>query len=337
MVQAELNFDGGWTPRLSTSVHRPESESHQPETIIDSGTPETLALEMTYRHSGWARDRARVYAALRRAEPSLWRVSNFGICGCNAWIDRSDDDPTQYRIRSDRCHDRWCLPCGQERARVIAYNVHERIDAKRTRFVTLTLKSEHESLASLLDLLYSSFARLRRTNLWVGTQVGGVAFLEVRWSPGQRRWHPHLHILTEGKYIAQPALSAAWRQATGGSYIVDVRAIRSTERAVSYVVKYASKPHDMSIIRDPDRLDEAIIALKGRKLCLTYGTWRGVSLTAVPDRGTWTPVASLSDLLQRADAGDTDAIALLRLLPRTILPATCRGPPDEDITDSIPF
>lgn len=329
MVQPPLHPD--WLPTsLSFSgVHSPETESHSPEATTVEGTPSTLALELTFRHSGWHADRERVARALNRVEPSIWRINNFGSCGCNAWVDKSDDDPPVYRIRSDRCHDRFCLPCGQERARVIAYNVHERLDARRTRFITLTLRSVHEPLAELLDHLYTSFAKLRRSNLWKGTQDGGVAFLEIKWNPVAGRWHPHLHILAEGKYIAQAALSKAWRKATGDSFIVDVSKVRNIDRAVAYVVKYASKPHDPSLFRDPDRLEEAILALKGRKLCLTFGTWRGVSLTPVPDRGTWTPVAPLADLIRQARSGDVAAARIVASISTTALPADCRDPPDD--------
>lgn len=340
MVQPFLNFGPHCTPLGPTRLEPPETNPHLQTDTIDDGTPSslvleeprtpaTLKLELTFRHSGWARTREAVYAALRRREPSMWRISNFGTCGSNAWVDRSDDDPTKYRIRSDRCHDRFCLPCGQERSRVIAFNVHARLQPKKARFLTLTLRASHESLADLLDLLYTSFGKLRRTCLWAGTQDGGVAFLEVKYCARTQRWHPHLHILTEGKYIAKQALSNAWRKATGGSFIVDVRKVHSADAAVGYVVKYASKPHDASLFKDADRLDEAILALKGRRLCLTFGTWRGMKLTDVPDSGAWTPVAPLVRLILQARSGERAAMAILQHLPGTALPTECRAPPDD--------
>jgi hypothetical protein len=197
----------------------------------------------------------------------------------------------------------------------------------------LTLRASTESLQDLLDLLYTSFAKLRRTCLWSQTQDGGVAFCEVKWCNATNRWHPHLHVLTEGKYIAKQALSNAWRKATGGSFIVHVTKIRHADTAVGYVVKYASKPHDHSMMHDPDRLDEAVLALKGRRLCLTFGTWRGVRLTEVPDRGTWTPVAPLSRLIVQSRLGEPAAAAILDSLPSTSLPDDCRSPPDDPTAD----
>lgn len=336
MVQSLLNFDGDFKPLSFSLVHPLETKCHSRSEPLDEGRPTTLQAEVTFRHGGWNHTRELVIRSLYRVEPSDFRINNFMSCGASAWVERSEADPHVYRIRCDRCHDRFCVPCGNERARVIAYNVREHLNPKCTRFVTLTLRSSTESLTELLDLLYESFKKLRKTRLWKQTQRGGVAFLEVKWYPDTHRWHPHLHVLTEGGYIAQQALSAAWRKATGGSFIVDVRKIKNADTVVAYVVKYASKPHDPSIFRDPDRLDEAVIAMKGRRLCLTFGTWRGVSLTKVPDRGTWIPVARLADLIHQAASGDRDARHILNQVPTTGLPSSCHDPPDEILTDSAP-
>jgi len=205
---------------------------------------------------------------------------------------------------------------------------------KRTRFVTLTLKTTTEPLLYLLQHLYDSFSKLRRTKLWRGTQTGGVAFLEIKWNPNMMRWHPHLHILTEGKYIAHPALSKAWLKCTGSSFVVHVTRVNDAARAAAYVVKYASKPHDPSVLKDFDRLKEAIVALRGRKLCLTYGTWRGVKLTEVPDQGEWEPVAPLATIITQARNGDDAARSILSRLPQTPFSDDCRPPPDEAPDDA---
>lgn len=348
MIQPFLTFGSGMTPLGPTRLDPPEIESHSPDAPAGGGTPSPLALdepdpreklhiETAFRHSGWAANRQRVYESLMRRETSLWRIQNFGCCGTNAWVDRSVDDPSQYRIRSDRCHDRFCLPCGQERSRIIAHNVKDRLRPEIARFITLTLRASHESLKDLLDKLYTSFTKLRRTCLWSQTQLGGVAFLEVKWCKGTHRWHPHLHILTEGKYLAKQALSNAWRKATGGSFIVDVGKVKSAERAIGYIVKYASKPHDPSLFQNADRLDEAVIAMKGRRLALTFGTWRGVKLCEVPDPGEWAPFAPLAHLILEARDGDPHAAEVLRQLPGNALASECRDPPDDFSPDYPQF
>lgn len=334
MVQSLLSFAQCNFRHLQPPLEPLETNQQSPPDPSDCGTPQSLASDELFRHSGWAVCRRATDEALQHTSASHERILQFQGCGSNAWVERSEQSPTTYRVRCNRCHDRWCLPCGQERSRVIAHNVREHLDARRARFVTLTLRSDRESLQYLLDHLYASFARLRRTKLWGNTQRGGVAFCEIKWSARNERWHPHLHILTEGRYIAKQALSNAWRKATGDSFIVDVRKVSSAERAISYVVKYASKPHDASIWRIPERLVEAMLAMRGRRLCLTYGTWRGVSLTDVPQSGAWTPIAPLADLLSQARAGDPAASQILSHLPGSAIPDDCRSPPDESSPDT---
>jgi len=348
MIQSEWTFNRADGCLLPTPVHPLETDSHSPHRRTGLGTPGPLALnqesdqddfkmETDFRHSGWAGNRERVRSSLWRIEPSFTRISNFASCGTNAWVERCVQDPDRFRIRSDRCHDRFCLPCGQERSRVIAHNVRERLDPKIARMITLTVRSLAEPLTDLLDKLYKGFAKLRRSRLWLGTQLGGVAFLEVKWSVERQRWHPHLHVLAEGKYIAKPALSASWLKATRDSFIVDVGKIKSIESVVSYVVKYASKPMDASLFQDWNRLDEAILALKGRRLALTFGSWRGIKLMEVPGDDEWEVVCSLVAFIGRARKGDAQAAKVLRRSPLHEFPSECRAPPVDWNPDYLEF
>jgi hypothetical protein len=77
---------------------------------------------------------------------------------------------------------------------------------------------------------------------------------------------------------------------------------------------------------DPERLDELILALKGKRLCLTFGTWRGCCLTQPIEDGTWIQLGSVQDLRQQASDGNLETQQILRTLeiPFAI---TERGPP----------
>jgi len=190
-------------------------------------------------------------------------------------------------------------------------------------FITLTLCGKREPLAELIDRLYKSFRYLRSHPTWSDKVDGGAAFLEVKWSDKAQRWHPHLHIVADGKFIDQGELSNAWRSITKDSFIVDVRRIRNKEHAARYVTKYASKPLNTSFSDTPKLLDEAVIALKGRRLCLCFGTWYGTALDLAEDEvladdlvdaGDWTFWLPLEDVLRDARSGDPDAIATIRSL-----------------------
>jgi hypothetical protein len=224
---------------------------------------------------------------------------------------KSDGDPPEYRIAGSACHHRFCNPCATERARTVSKNVIERIGSNRVRFITFTLRHAGEPLRELLDRLYASFKLMQRTRLWKRHVTGGVGFLEVKYSDRSESWHPHFHVLVEGKYIDKSLLQAAWFTITGDSYVVDIRLPKGKRNVAHYVAKYASKPLNRSFLHQRVLLDEAILAVKRRRLCTTFGGWRGVLLVVKPDEGGWTNVGPLTDWIRRAVNGDENARGIL--------------------------
>lgn len=289
--------------------------------------PRQDLVDVAFRHTGWAPTRLRVWRALQDADVAQSRLDTFEECGHHAWVLESTTNPGEYRVASDKCHDRFCGPCGAERSRIIATNVIRRIGDSPARFLTLTLKARSEPLTDTITRLYRAFARLRVRRLWRSTTSGGVAFLEVKRSADCNHWHVHLHALIQGKYLCRKALSKAWKQITGDSYIVDVRMVKDPATAGRYVAKYASKPLDPTTTRSHAALVECIQALKGRRLCLTFGTWRGVKLTELPDSDDWIAIAPLPEIIARAENGDGEARSILETLRGNNPCQTPRPPP----------
>lgn len=264
-----------------------------------------------FRHSGWAAHRRLVYQALQRTQQSPSRVLGFWDCGAGSYVLKSTEDPPRYRVAGSSCHDRFCNPCATERARVIAQNVIDRLDGHRVRFLTFTLRHGTEGLGELLNRLYASFRQMQRTKLWKKHVKGGVGFLEVKYSSRVEGWHPHFHVLVEGSYIEKTLLQSAWHDITGDSFVVDIRLVSAGKSVAHYVTKYASKPLNTSFLHQPLLLDEAIRALKGRRLCTTFGGWRGVLLVDKPDEDAWVHLGPLSDWIRKAADGNEDARAIL--------------------------
>jgi hypothetical protein len=267
--------------------------------------------DINFRHSGWKATRARVHRVLSDLDVSAQRLARFSDCGHHAWIMQCVSDRTVYKIVSDKCHDRFCAPCSVERSRIIAHNVLEHVGKRALRFATLTLRSRDEPLATTCDRLSRSFARLRSRKLWKARVRGGVAFLEVTYSKTTGYWHAHLHLIIEGLYVPKALLKRLWHEITGDSYIVDIRIVRDNAKAARYVSKYVSKPLDGPALRSDKHLTEAIVALKSRRLCTTFGCWRGVNLTETPDDGEWIAVATLNSLLHHVRTGHAFAIEFL--------------------------
>lgn len=285
------------------------------EVPISRSDPQGLGgdtLSQVFRHSGWRRDRVTVYRALRRTGQSPSRCSSFSGCGENAYVLKSNEDPPRFRVAGSSCHDRFCQVCASERSQAIALNVITAIDRQRVRFVTLTMRQQHRPLSESIDALYNSFRKLQRLKQWRQRVKAGVGFLELKYKEQSGLWNVHLHLLVTGKFIPKRELSAWWHKVTGDSMIVKVKLPGDGEGVTRYVTKYASKPLNSSYLHVPHALDEAIAAVKGRRMCTTFGGWRGVLLVDHPNEEAWENLGPLDTWITRAASGDQDAVNLLR-------------------------
>lgn len=318
--------DNGRLPLLSgTSLDAPDLESDS-EVVVQSPAADVPLddeshelwggsepnLSEIWRHSGWRRDRRKVWQSFRRTGQSIGRCLAFCDCGRSAFVYRTPDPPHEYFLAGSSCHDRFCVPCARVRGDRLALSILDTLDGRPVRFVTLTLKHSDHPLADQLDHLYSSFRRLRQTTLWRKICQGGCAILEIAHSASSDAWHPHFHILIHGGYVPQALLKAAWLKATGDSSIVDIRMVRSEHHVSRYVSKYVSKPFDRSIIDRPELLDELIVATHKRRMVITFGSWRGIRLTQTAGDHDWQLLGSFDDVARAAQAGDAESIRALR-------------------------
>jgi hypothetical protein len=289
-------------------------------------TPISLA-ESVFRHSGWRVARRAVFDTIKAVQPTGNRVDAFANCGSAAFV-QVNEDGGELRISANYCHDRLCLKCGQARARIIANATTTHCEGKLVRFATLTLRHSQTPLKDQLDRLRVCFNRLRERQFWREHVTGGIAFVEIKWLPATRMWHPHLHLLVETKWLPQAELSTNWHAVTGDSFIVDVRPIKSAEEATRYVCKYASKPMESSVYKDPAALTELALAVKGSRLYSKFGTWHGVELEPDPAvEQRWISLGRLADLLHDARSGDADAQRLLEAVKRQRDVKEGRAPP----------
>lgn len=328
---------------LSSSVQHLETKSPAPTPEISHprfGSREfdsqpATAEEQRFRHSGWAVRRHQIYKALLRTHRPDARIDRFCNCGAGAQLQVSQDG-NDLRYICMRCKDRWCAPCCSERSAGFAERVAQQIAGKTTRFITLTLRHSNTPLAAQIDRLYRSFAALRRRATTCTVFEGGAAFLEPKRNRANDGWHPHLHIITEGTYIDQRDLSRTWHEITGDSSIVDIRRVHDNADVARYVCKYVTKPADPSVFACPDALDEMITALAGRRLCMTFGTWRGIRLDAdPPDAEHWITIGSVDTLRSNAAAGDVNAIRYMEAAQRKwpLFAHIWSIPPPEDLRD----
>jgi len=334
-------------PEAVSSVHAPQINDEPPFDAGKSFDRTPSRDECSFRHSGWKNRRAKVLTAFSELlkSPSRTRdmhavggtrYDRFQECGNCSWVLRSEADPTRFGIASNQCGDRFCEPCAQAKARVIRRSLHDQVKHGVHRFVTLTLKTAGATLREDVDRLYTSFRRMKQRAFWKQHVAGGIAFCELKWKPERNRWHPHFHILCHGKFLPQRHLADEWRAATGDSFVVDVRQVKNPKTAAEYVSKYVTKGYDQSVFDDVERLKEAIVALRGRRLMMKLGDWVGLALEDGDSDEAWTVVCRLQTLLDRVRQGDRHACAILDALRHVVdetlatdTDDTPRAPPTE--------
>jgi hypothetical protein len=276
--------------------------------------PPITELESTFRHSGWAARRRQVWAAFNRLGVSQRKLEAFADCGnsCFVQVSPAGDD---VRLTCNQCHDRHCLACAAAKGARIAANINAHIAGRAIKMVTLTQRASETPLRDQITAILRDFAALRRRKVCRRCFTGGAAFLEIKIGENSGLWHVHLHILVEGAYLDQKTLSAEWLAVTGASFIVHIEAVRDHGHAAAYVTKYVTKPASAQVYNTPARLDEFIGALKGRRLCATFGTWRGLKLDdQEPPPEGFICAGSLDSLVSAARDFDARAIAVLQLV-----------------------
>jgi hypothetical protein len=330
----------------AASLDPPEIKSHPPTTTSDSLPDGHRPLGTAWRHSGWTPDRIKIHNALIAVSMNPRRSNSFAACGENVWLYQNEATPDDFIIRGNRCHDRFCVPCANENAHKVARVVQRWIEKRSCRFLTLTLKHKDEPLDVLLDRLRDGFNKLRQRKAWKQRVFGGVAFFECTYSEGGR-WHPHLHILIEGHYFPQPVLVREWKDITGDSHVVDIRSVKDSWKAAQYVAKYATKGWNHRCLSSPKILEEAIVALHGRRLATTFGTWRSLALHDREQQQKWLPVMAYSELQGHANAGEPWAEKMLAYLgnplenpspgepPHWAYYRDQRAPPDAPRNDAV--
>lgn len=300
-------------------------------------------LAINFRHSGWSPLRKKVQAALfELVEIPERRRLAFCTCGADAYVEQEfsaiHNQSIGFRVRSNKCHDRFCVPCSNERSYRIKNSLLQHMYKRpNMSLITLTLKASTDDLTQVLDRITAAFKKLRNSPLWKKACVGGCSIIETKIGTNGESWHLHYHVLAETKYIKKEELSELWLKITGGSYIVDIKRVGSHGGAVGYITKYITKAADPSIVNSPRHLHEAIVGFAGRRLVTTFGSWRGLQLmedndyaetqTAYPT--VWRTVGSLHDIINASLSGNLDSIKILRALRSP----TPRPPPGEAVRE----
>jgi hypothetical protein len=216
------------------------------------------------------------------------------------------------KVMSNGCRDRWCPMCAGQKSKFARESVQSWVETlEEPRFLTLTLEHCEDDLLPQVEFLQDAFRRLRYRAFWKRNVFGGVWFLQVHRSKNDGCWHPHLHILLEGKYMEKHELSDLWKLVTFGSYILKIKRVHDVERTAKYVARYTARPAKLADMLLADRV-EMIKTLKGKRLCGTFGNAKVITLTPpkVESGADWVQIDYYDTLVEKS-ATDKNAMNIL--------------------------
>jgi len=173
-------------------------------------------------------------------------------------------------VASNGCRLRWCPICSKARSYHITEAVLKWIEGlKVSRFLTLTYAHSDAPLHHQIESLYKHFRQFRKRPLIKRNIQGGIWFFQVKKSTTDGKWHPHIHILTDSKYLDKSIYSQEWFATTKNSSIIDIRLVRNKKKSADYVARYAARPATLSEMSLTENI-EVVTALHGKRL---FGKW----------------------------------------------------------------
>lgn len=268
----------------------------------DSGRPSSFYREHASRFVNPQLARYKMILEHTESLRSRKHLDRLGDCRTRAFF-TIHSETKAVRVASNRCNLRWCPMCQQTKRTIIAHGVSKWVVAAGSpKFMTLTLRSTDEPLQFQLKKLYDAFRKFRR-RVFPGKLIrGGFWFFQVTWNTSRMQWHPHIHCLIDSEFLPQRRLSKAWVLVSGGSSIVDIRAVKDAVKAAQYVARYATAPASLLSFR-PEQGQLIIDALSDQRIVGSWGSARGVALSPrkPDDAGKWRRAMNYTTVIRGRD------------------------------------
>lgn len=200
-------------------------------------------------------------------------------------------DPALGKVKPwiSRCHHRMCPYCARTRSRRVAEQLLEILHRlEHPRVMILTVKSVDRPLGDQLRMLRRCFAALRRRKYWKDLVTGGAYTLEITLNKKTGLWHPHVHIIYDGKYFPQPILRKMWHDVTGSAAVVWLEKLRDFKGAARELTKYIGAPQRVADFT-PVQIRNYADAVTGSRMLQTFGNVWGLKLEDKDEPDTESP------------------------------------------------
>lgn len=196
--------------------------------------------------------------------PSYWRSYH-----CNRLLHIGENG-----ITAKRCKNRWCIVCSRiATAEKMAQYLPAFEEFDSPYFITLTAKTVSCShLRNRIDEMGAMFRKIldRRSNRG---RFKGVRKLECTYRPLTNRYHPHYHVIVDGKAAAD-LLRKCWLELHGDRANIQANDVRQADvNSLRELCKYATK---LSVSLEdnefyPQALDRIFFAMRGVRSIQPFG------------------------------------------------------------------
>lgn len=307
--------------------------SSAPSLVLNEQTTVQKSEQLTYGQLLRLNCKAEYAAAFRiysvlDGGPENGRAARLAGCRTNAWFARNSESG-EVRVAASSCSLRWCPVCSNARRNFVTHEIAEwLVTADHPKLITLTLRHTDDPLSCQITKLYDCFRELRRRKDFKKAVTGGVWFFQVKKSKTDGLWHPHLHALVTGKFLPRRRLSRLWLQVTTTSEVIDIRSIYEPRAVANDVARYATSPGSL-VNLPPDDGIEMVESLRGRRICGTWGTARGIRMRPKleKDGSKWESLGSWGTVMGTYETDPNARAIILSWKTGTNLPEgiTCRN------------
>ena len=178
------------------------------------------------------------------------------------------------KVTGNYCKNRWCLVCNRIRTAELIKKYKEELFSWEDRhFVTLTVPNvPSKFLKKTIQVLNKEFTDIsntmkKRHQRMTGTRLICIKKIECTYNPDREDYHPHLHIITKDKVMAETLL-LEWlkRHPECSSLAQDIRPASQNDliELFKYFTKILSRSKkDKKITINASALDNIFQSIKG--------------------------------------------------------------------------
>jgi len=196
-------------------------------------------------------------------------------CSCGSVVEQKDG-----KLTSQYCGNRWCSVCNRIRSAQYISKYEPILKTwTDTQFVTLTVVNvEATNLLDTLTEMNKNFRRVLDLMRKRKIKIRGVRKVEITYNEEAKTYHPHFHVIVEGKAEAE-MLHDEWlrlnptakgiAQSVKG---VDADDVNVYKEIFKYITKLFSKDKDGKYKEvNPTALDIIFRVMKGRRTLQPFG------------------------------------------------------------------